>query len=110
MLPALACAALCALAPGLPLSTRGLDGVTSYHAIARARRPVRMVDAPPPGAADADDRLLLVEHTMPIMDPELYEEALRSALHGRGEIVRWYIGRVDEAARTVRAEVVLLPP
>ena len=59
-------------------------------------------------ATDATAPLTLIEHTMPRMPPASYEARLRSDLVGQGEIVRWYISRVDEAASTVVAEVVLL--
>ena len=54
-------------------------------------------------------RLKLVEHAMPIMPPHLYEETLRQAFVGRGEILRWYIARVDETRGTAIAEAVILP-
>jgi len=51
-------------------------------------------------------QLALIEHRMPLMPPHQYEAVLREAMRGRGDIVRWYVGRVDESGAT--AEVVLL--
>jgi len=51
-------------------------------------------------------QLALIEHRMPLMPPHQYEGVLREAMRERGDIVRWYIGRVDESGAT--AEVVLL--
>jgi hypothetical protein len=51
----------------------------------------------------------MIEHTMPLMEPAAYEAAvLQVAFDRNGEVVRWYISRVDEAAATVTAEVVML--
>ena len=49
--------------------------------------------------------LTLVEHRMPLMEPQCYEAVLRKAMSGRGQIVRWCIGSVDDT--TAVAEVVL---
>ena len=61
----------------------------------------------PAGPPVVEQRLDLIGHAMPIMAPHLYEEALRAAFAQR-EIVRWYIARVDEAAGTAVAEVVVI--
>ena len=57
----------------------------------------------------ASSQLNLVEHKMPLMAPHLYEHVLRDAMADRGALLRWYIGRVDEASGTTIAECVLLP-
>ena len=46
---------------------------------------------------------------MRVMPPHLYEAELRQAFAERGEILRWYIARVDDEAGTAIAEVVILP-
>ena len=44
---------------------------------------------------------------MPLMAPHLYEGVLRQAMAEQGELLRWYIARVDSS--TAVAECVLLP-
>ena len=56
--------------------------------------------------AKALHELELIEHPMPVMSPHLYEPMLRKDFESRGEILRWYIGRVE--GDTAIAEVVLL--
>ena len=51
--------------------------------------------------------LTLVEHALPLMEPQRYESALRAAMAPQGEMVRWAISRVDEETATAYAEVVL---
>lgn len=51
----------------------------------------------------------MVEHEMPLMAPHQYEAVLREAMADRGELLRWYIGRVDKATGTAIAECVILP-
>ena len=69
-----------------------------------------LVVPPPfvPAVPTADAPLTLVEHTMPLMPPGEYEPQLRLDLEGQGDIVRWYVARVDEPSQTVVAEVLLL--
>ena len=51
--------------------------------------------------------LTLIEHALPLMEPQRYESALRAAMAPQGEMVRWAISRVDEETATAYAEVVL---
>ena len=60
-------------------------------------------------ATAAPQQLDLIEHAMRVMPPHLYEAELRQAFAERGEILRWYIARVDDEAGTAIAEVVILP-
>ena len=53
--------------------------------------------------------MTMIEHTMPLMEPQKYEAAIRSAMVPHGEIIRWYISRVDEENATAYAEVVIAP-
>ena len=59
--------------------------------------------------ASARQQLTLVEHAMPIMEPHRYEQAVRTAFDEKGEVLRWYIARVDEESDTAVAEVVIMP-
>ena len=61
------------------------------------------------GNAASPQQLALIEHAMPLLPPHRYEHLLREAFAERGEILRWYIARVDEANATAIAEVVILP-
>ena len=61
------------------------------------------------GNAASAQQLALIEHAMPLLPPHRYEHVLREAFAERGEILRWYIARVDEANATAIAEVVILP-
>jgi len=45
---------------------------------------------------------------MPLAEPHLYEQQVLAAFADRGEVVRWYIARIDELAGTAIAEVVIL--
>ena len=65
---------------------------------------------PPARPASSSPQLLdMIEHEMPLMaEPSRYEEMLRSAMAPHGEVIRWYIGRVDEARGTAIAECVIL--
>ena len=58
----------------------------------------------------AGERLRMVEHAMPLMESTGYEAAVQRWARetAGGEVVRWYISRVDEAAAEAIAEVVLL--
>ena len=49
----------------------------------------------------------MVQHTMPLMEPGLYERTIHESFEGR-EVVRWYIASIDEATGTVTAEVVVV--
>ena len=54
-------------------------------------------------------QLEMIEHEMPLMrDPSQYEALLRAAVAEQGEIIRWYIGRVDEARGKAVAECVIM--
>ena len=54
-------------------------------------------------------QLEMIEHEMPLMrDPSQYEGLLRAAVADQGEIIRWYIGRVDEARGKAVAECVIM--
>ena len=52
------------------------------------------------------DQVALVELSLPLGPPHLYEQALQDALGDRGEILRWYVARVVDA--TVVIECVML--
>ena len=56
----------------------------------------------------ASSEINLVEHEMPIMKPYEYEAALHAALASQGEVLRWYIGQIDEERGIVIAECVVL--
>ena len=53
--------------------------------------------------------LQMIEHAMPLMPPHLYEQKLQTAFAERGEVIRWYIARIDESEGSAIAEVVILP-
>ena len=57
----------------------------------------------------ASGSLRLLVRVLPMMPAHLYESALEKSLQSEGDMVRWYISRVDEESQTVTAEVVLLP-
>ena len=52
--------------------------------------------------------LVLVEHALPIGPAHRYEAALQEAMADRGDVLRWYIARIDEASGNAIAECVLL--
>ena len=93
----IACVALCLPAPALALSLP---------------TPAPTSTTTPAGATlspAAPQQLELVEHVMPLMAPHLYESVVQAEFADRGEIIRWYIARVDEATSQATAEVVILP-
>ncbi len=84
---------------------RSLALLSVVHAAAALSTPARAAARP-----SAAPQLTMIEHELALMEPRLYEPALRAAFADRGfEVIRWYIARVDAAAGTAVAEVVILP-
>ena len=61
----------------------------------------------PPTPTTGTGGLQLLVRTLPVMPAHLYEAELESSLREQGDIVRWYISRVEDDIAT--AEVVLRP-
>lgn len=61
----------------------------------------------PPKPTTGTSGLQLLVRTLPVMPAHLYEAELESSLREQGDIVRWYISRVEDEIAT--AEVVLRP-
>lgn len=79
--------------------------ISSRRAAAAMCATERPTDGHAPPMLDSDAPLTLVEHAMPLLPPAEYEARVRHEFAGRGEIIRWYIARVD--GTTAVAEVVL---
>lgn len=61
----------------------------------------------PPISPTGTSGLQLLVQTLPVMPAHLYEAELENSLREQGDIVRWYISRVEDDVAT--AEVVLRP-
>jgi len=72
------------------------------------QKPQIRIAAEQPQQPQQPQQLTLVEHAMPLAEPHLYEQQVLAAFADRGEVVRWYIARIDELAGTAIAEVVIL--
>ena len=96
--------------PQRPYRSTLLLIILSAAAAAMVGSPKPVPSSPPAaGAAAVTSQLNMVEHEMPLMAPHQYEAVLREAMADRGELLRWYIGRVDKATGTAIAECVILP-
>ena len=89
------------------LLLRGLLLSLALHATSSLSVPTPSSRTTPP--QPQQQQLSLIEHTMPLMPPHDYEPALAAAFADRGEVLRWYIARIDETAGSAIAEVVILP-
>jgi len=58
-----------------------------------------------PHSAEPGQQVTLIEHSLPIMAPHLYEQALHAALGERGEILRWYVARVEDATAVIECVI-----